>query len=158
MMGYDPRGIPTISECSTIPLAQERLDSLKEAREEASYAMENAQRIMERRVKTKTVPFRKGQLVWLDTRNLRIPGLSKKLKLKREGPFRISEVMGCATYCLALPRTWNHVHPVFYAVLLTPYMETAEHGENFPHPPPKHAEDRARWEVEAIIKHDKPKR
>ncbi|TFY60374.1 hypothetical protein EVJ58_g5189 [Rhodofomes roseus] len=153
MMGYEPRGIPPITEKSTNITAQNRMDYLTRAREEAFYAMEGAQQAVERRVKTHTQPFRKGQKVWLDTRNLRLPGLSKKLNLKRKGPFTIKEVMGKATYCLDLPKTWRRVHPVFYAALLTPFVETSEHGPNYLCPPPDDAEDGARWEVEAILCH-----
>ena len=39
-------------------------------------------------------PFKEGQQVWLDSKNLRFFQNHKKLQLKRQGPFEITEVLG----------------------------------------------------------------
>jgi len=73
---------------------------------------------------------------------------------KREGPFRISEVLGPLTYKLELPNTWR-IHNVFHAALLMPYTETDIHGPNYVRPPPDIENDEERYEVEAILRHQK---
>ena len=45
---------------------------------------------------------------------------------KREGPFKIEEVLGPITYRLKMPDIWK-IHNVFHAVLLKPYQENDIH-------------------------------
>jgi hypothetical protein len=72
------------------------------------------------------IPFTVGQKVWLDTWNMKT-NYHKKMAPKREGPFKIEEVLGPVTYRLKLPTTWM----IHNAVLLKPYVKTEVHGENF---------------------------
>jgi hypothetical protein len=78
---------------------------------------------MAERIKSNFVPFKKGQMVWLDSRHL-------KTTPKREGPFEIEEVLGPVTYQLKLPESWQ-IHKVFHAALLRPYRENEVYGENY---------------------------
>ena len=73
---------------------------------------------------------------------------------KREGPFKIIEVLGPLTYRLELPSSWK-IHDVFHATLLKPYQETKTYGENYPHPLPILEEGEELYEVEAILNHRK---
>ena len=79
-------------------------------------------------------PFKKGDLVWLDTRNIKITN-NLKIGPRREGPFLISDVLGPLAYRLELPSNWQ-IHNVFHVVLLRPYVENEIHGANFLRPPP----------------------
>jgi len=99
-------------------------------------------------------PFKKGEQVWLDGRNLKIGYQSRKLAPKREGPFMITEVLGPVTYCLQLPNQWQ-IHDIFHASLLSPYRETETHGPNFMKPPSDLIEGEEEYEVEAITNHKK---
>src|SRR5229473_1922943 len=94
----------------------------------------------------------KGQKVWLDAKNLALPYGTIKLVPRRHGPFEVEKVMSPVVYQLRLPPQWN-IHPVFHASLLTPYIETKEHGKNFTRPPPDMIEGEAEYEVEAIQAH-----
>ena len=96
--------------------------------------------------------FKKGDKVWLEAKNLKIPYASRKLAPKREGPFIIDKVMGPVTCKLKLPLKWK-IHPVFHISLLTPYHETQVHGENFLEPPPDLIDNEPEWEVEVILVH-----
>jgi len=89
---------------------------------------------MAERRKNNFKPFKLGQKVWLDTRNLKTR-YHKKMTPRREGPFEVKQIMGPLTFKLKLPITWR-IHNVFHAALLMPYTEMEIHGPNFPQPPP----------------------
>jgi hypothetical protein len=55
-------------------------------------------------------------------------------------------------YKLELPHQWN-IHPVFHTSLLTPYVETIEHGPNYSRPPPDLMGGEEQYEVETIHSH-----
>ena len=103
--------------------------------------------------KSTFVPFKKGDKVWLDSRNLKTM-YHKKMKPKQEGPFTITEVLGPVTYRLQLPTSWR-IHNVFHAVLLHPYQENKVYRTNFTKPPPESIEGEEVYEVESILKHRK---
>ena len=89
---------------------------------------------MAERRKNNFKPFKLGQKVWLDTQNLKTR-YHRKMTPRREGPFKIKQIMGPLTFKLKLPITWR-IHDVFHAALLMPYTETEIHGPNFPRPLP----------------------
>ena len=93
-----------------------------------------------------------GQKVWLNAKNLALPYGTIKLAPKRHGPFIIEEVQSPVIYKLWLPPQWN-IHPVFHALLLTPYVKTKEHGENYLRPPPNMIEGEEQYKVKAIRAH-----
>ena len=99
-------------------------------REEALAAHELAMRRMADRQKNTFISFKKGDKVWLDMRNMKMTH-NPKIGPQREGPFEISDVLGPLTYQLNLPSSW-HIHNIFHAVLLHPYVENDTHGANFP--------------------------
>ncbi|EEB89456.1 hypothetical protein MPER_12443 [Moniliophthora perniciosa FA553] len=132
------------------------LGEIKRVREEVSSLMEIAGQQMIRRQGQKFDSFEKGQKVWLEATNLHIGYPSKKLSPKREGPFKIAEVLGPVTYRLELPKQWK-IHPVLHTHLLSPYKETETHGPNFTEPPPDIINDEEEFKVEAILAH-KPRK
>jgi hypothetical protein len=73
---------------------------------------------------------------------------------KREGPFKIGEVLEPVTYQLRLPESWQ-IHKVFHATLLHPYQENKVYGENYIQPLPDIEEEEEVYEVEQILKHRK---
>jgi Chromo (CHRromatin Organisation MOdifier) domain len=108
---------------------------------------------MVERIKLNFVPFKKGQMVWLDSRHLKT-NYYKKMALKREGPFEIKEVLGPVTYQLKLLESWQ-IHKVFHATLLHPYQENEVYGENYIRPLPDIEEGEEVYKVEQILKHRK---
>ena len=152
MYGIDPKGIPTTFPRINAPAIENRLTELMKIRQEALAAHELARQLMLRRNKGNFTPFKQGDLVWLENRNLRIPYESTKLAPKRLGPFKIEQVLAKDVYKLKLPFQWKK-HPVFNATLLTPYHETDEHGPNFIKPPPELIGAEEEYEVETILTH-----
>jgi len=135
MFGDTPVAIPLSFENTRFPTVEDKMKTLIKNREEALAAHELARtRMIERRKSTFT-PFKRGDMVWLDTRNLKT-NYHKKMKPRREGPFEITKVIGPVTYQIKTPKTWR-IHNVFHATLLRQYKETEVYGANFPRPPPR---------------------
>ena len=105
---------------------------------------------MERQKSTFT-PFKKGDRIWLDTRNLKT-NHHKKIAPKQEGPFEITDVIGPVTYWINLPESWK-IHNVFHASLLRQYKETEVYGANYPRPLPEIEKGEEIYEVKSILKH-----
>jgi hypothetical protein len=153
MNGEAPVAIPTTFENTKLPSVAEKIKNLVTSREEALAAHELARSHMAERIKSNFVPFKKGQMVWLDSRHLKT-NYYKKMAPKREGLFEIEEVLGPVTYQLKLPESWR-IHKVFYAALLRPYQENEVYGENYIQPLPDIEEGEELYEVEQIMKHRK---
>jgi hypothetical protein len=95
--------------------------------------------------------YQRGDLVWLDARNLKMTHPTHKLRAKWYGPFKISKVISHMVYQLQLTQTWK-IHNVFHALYLSPYKKTQKHGINFLKPLLEIIEGHPEWEVEAIIR------
>ena len=152
IMGIKPQALPEAFDRTDYPSNEERIKSLDKSRTEALAAHELARSRMIERSRRQWKPFRKGQKVWLEAKNLKLPYQSKKIAPKRLGPFEITDEVGSRAYRLALPTQWR-IHNVFHASLLSPFKETDEHGTAFSEPPPDIINDEEEWEVEAIIAH-----
>jgi Chromo (CHRromatin Organisation MOdifier) domain len=153
MNGEAPVAIPTTFKNTKFPSVAERIKNLVTSREEALAAHELARSRMAERIKSNFTSFKKGQIVWLDSRHLKT-NYHKKMAPKQEGPFEIKEVLGPVTYQLKLPESWR-IYKVFHAVLLQPYRENEVYGENYIRPPPDIEEGEEVYEVEQILKHRK---
>jgi hypothetical protein len=121
-------------ENTKFPSVAKKIQNLVTSREEALAAHELARSHMVERIKLNFVPFKKGQMVWLDSRHLKT-NYHKKMAPKRERPFKIEEVLGPVTYQLKLLESWR-IHRVFHVTLLWPYRENEVYGENYIRPPP----------------------
>ena len=127
------------------------MKTLQKNREEALAAHELARTRMAKQGKSTFIPFKQGDKVWLDMRNIKM-NYHKKIRPKREGPFEILKVLGPVTYRLKLPLTWK-IHPVFHVTLLRQYKETDVYRANFPQLPPDIIKGEEVYEVERILKH-----
>ena len=151
MYGESPKTLPITFKKTKYLMIKERLQNLIRDRKEALAAHELAMRRIADRRKNTFTPFKKGDQVWLDMRNIKTTN-NPKIGPWREGPFVISEVLGPLTYQLELPSTWR-IHNIFHAILLWPYIENEIHGANFPRPPPDLLEQEEVYEVESILRH-----
>ena len=151
ILGYEPRDYPKIGQIF-LPSLEDRLTLLKQARNEALAAHEKAWQSMREQITTKFIPWKVGDKVWLEGKNLRLHYPTKKLAPKWEGPFEISQVISPLAYHLWLPLTWK-IHDIFHASLLSINQETAEHRWNFINPPPEEIEGEEEYEVAEILSH-----
>jgi len=150
LIGYTPK-IHQPRRNTDIPAVEDRLTSIKEAREAAQEAQCKAQ---ESWIKDRPCfkPFEVGTKVWLEGTNLKLPStITPKLSPRRYGPFEVVSQISHVAYKIRLPPTWK-IHDVFHASLLTPYKETEQHGPNFIEPPPDIVEGEPEWEVEQILR------
>src|SRR5712675_2026624 len=127
---------------------EQRLETLHQKRAQAIAAINK----VANRSPTPEGKFKEGDQVWLEASNLKLPYHTPKLAPRRQGPFRISEVISPVAYRLALPLSWG-IHDVFHTSLLLPYQETAAHRPNFTCPPPDLIKDKEEYKVEAIVNH-----
>src|SRR5882762_5858108 len=165
MHGYHPwKGDEKTSQKS--PGATEWAERLTEAQKRAEVAMEKAQEAMKRYYDRNRLTDKKGNVislnleagdkVWVDGRNLKTFRPTKKMDVKRLGPFVILEKIGSSAYRLKLPQLWSRVHPVFNEILLTPYHEPEFPSQVQPEPPgPIDVEGYPIYEIEAILEQRK---
>ena len=92
MFGDSPLAIPHSFENTRFPAVEAKMKRLQKNREEALAAHELARTRMIKRRQSNFTPFRKGEKVWLDSRNLKTL-YHKKMAPKREGPFEIIDVL-----------------------------------------------------------------
>ena len=95
------------------------------------------------------VTFKKGDMVFLDARNIETTRPSKKLSNKNEGPFKVIEVVG-SVYKLKLPPTLK-VHPVFSPKLLSLAPNDLLPGQRNPPTIPVETPKGTEWLVEDIL-------
>ena len=151
MFGKSPIAISLSFENTKYPSMEDKMKTLMQNQEEALAAHELARSRMADRRRSTFISFKKGDKVWLDSRNLKTI-YHKKMKPKREEPFVITEVWGPVTYRLLLPASWQ-IHNVFHATLLRKYKENEVYEENFMEPPPELVEGEEVYEVETILNH-----
>ena len=148
LMGYNPAADWRPTNAS-VPAPITRLEQWTRARQVAYVQMKAAQERWAR-AKREGRKFQKGDLVWLEGRNLKTDQPTSKLAAKRYGPFTVAQVLSPVTYQLTLPEQWK-IHPIFHVDLLTPYKETAFHGANYTRPPPDLINGKEEYEVEQIL-------
>jgi hypothetical protein len=137
-----------------VPAATERLDRLREARQEAHAALRITREHMkfyhDRNVRP-TPDYPEGSKVWLDSRNVKLKQPSQKLGHKWLGPFVIEKKVGNLAYRLKLPHQMK-VHPVFHVNLLKPHKPDTIPGREPPEPPPIETEEgEEEWEVDKVL-------
>ena len=102
--------------------------------------------------KRSDLSFQPGDMVLLNTKNIRLKGpSSRKLTPKWLGPFAVESVINPVAYKLALPSSMR-IHPTFHVSLLKPYHTS---GRVQPPPPPVEVdEDGGQWfAIESILDH-----
>jgi hypothetical protein len=105
MNGKAPVAIPMTFKNTKFSSVAKKIKNLVTSREEPLAAHELARSHMAKRIKSNFIPFKKGQMVCLDSRHLKT-NYYKKMALKQEGPFEIEEVLGLVTYQLRLLESW----------------------------------------------------
>ena len=98
--------------------------------------------------------YKPGNVVLLNTRNIRTPWQMKKLDNLRDGPLGVIRKVGKALYQLKLPLAWVKagIHPVFNETLLHPYHVPAFDAQRTdPPPPPDIIDEHEKYKVKRIL-------
>lgn len=137
---------------SHVPMAQEFIQQMREAQEQAKLCLQNAQQRQRAYAdqKRRDVDYQVGQKVWLSTKNitLKMVGTPKFLP-KFIGPFPISAKVNPVAYKLELPPCLK-MHNVFHVSLLAEYHANSRQQ---PAPLPVITDEGLEYEVENIIDH-----
>jgi len=141
-----------------IPQVEEFVKELQKSWEQATNAMEEAQKNMKKQFdKKRRNPqgLKVGDNVWLENKNIYLNRPSKRLDNKRYRPFRILKDIGSGAFDLELPEEWM-IHNVFNENLLTQCVESKCKGQyEEPAPPPTIMNEKEEYEVEEVRKHRK---
>ena len=71
ILGYEPKAYPQLGQ-TFLPTLEDRLSLLTRTRDEALAAHEKAKQLMKERITSKFVPWKVGNKVWLEGKNLRL--------------------------------------------------------------------------------------
>jgi transposase InsO family protein len=153
VLGYDPQMYFDTEDSvpeGRIPAAKERIKHLAELRKDLQKRLEDASKSQAKYYNRKHQPisFKKGDLVLVSTKNLRLRDASKKLSQRLMGPFRIDEPVGSQAYRVHLP-TASRIHDVFHVSAMEPYHQRAGTQEILL--PPDIIDDQEEYEVEEIL-------
>ena len=95
--------------------------------------------------------YQPGDLVWLDTRNMRTIRPSRKLDNKNAGPFPVIRQVGTRAYELDLPVDMRLSTRVFHTSLLELARRDPLPGQQNSPPPPVIVRDHQEWMVQEIV-------
>ena len=151
ILGYKLRSYSPIRK-TFISALETHLGELEDSRKEALAVHKKAQRTIKKWISSKFYPWKSGDKVWLEGRNLKLHYPSKKLAPRKEGPFKIVQVIFPVMYKLWLLPTWK-IHDIFHASLLLSYRETLEHGLNFSNPPPDLIRGEEEYKIDKVLSH-----
>jgi transposase InsO family protein len=150
MYGYDPEFHVDVADDvpkREIPAAKDRVKKLHELRATLRDQVLKAQarQIKSYNERHTPIEFKRGSLVKLSTRNLKLK--DKKLQPRFIGPFRVTEVIGTQAYRLALPQQYARLHDVFPVQVLEKYYPKDGEDEL---PLPELEDNPGEYEVEEI--------
>ncbi|CAI7793981.1 unnamed protein product [Closterium sp. NIES-53] len=119
--GIDPVVPSSTTPDNPVPRSQQFVTELQAACDKAAEFIRKANTVASRNADKhrRDVPFRFGQMVLLDTKNLRLPQPAK-LRPCYVGPFRITQMVTPVTAKLLLPDDWK-IHDAFHVSLLRHY-------------------------------------
>ena len=91
-----------------------------------------------------------GQKVWLLRKHVVTRRPSRKLDVRRLGPYEIVEAVGRSAFRLKLPPS-TQIHPVFHVGLLEPHAANTFPGRVVPPPIPEIVDSYEEYEVHKIL-------
>lgn len=119
LYGYSPRMVPLSPSSPQGPTQQNQtVEHFAKLKEKLEATQERYSRLANRHRRAPP-DFQEGDWVWLNSRNIPMPGVSSKFKPRFLGPFKIVKRFSQVSFRLLLPRSWR-VHPTFHVSLFKP--------------------------------------
>lgn len=154
LMGYEPQfrlSLEAERQQEEAPNASARIQKLHQVREQLKDNWRKATETQAKYYNKRHVPLtlRRGDLVGLATKNLRVKEGKRKLIPRYIGPLRILETIGKQAYRLALPEKYSRLHNVFHISLLEPWNRRSNERKDTL-PMPDLADEDDEYEVEEV--------
>ena len=123
--GYHPRWVDEVMPTAetNVPIAHQMVEDIRAVHNQCRNNIASANErysIAYNRKRRETPEFKVGDLVMLSFENITTLRPSKKLDVKRQGPFKIKELIGTHACRLELPTTMKN-HDIFHVTLLEAY-------------------------------------
>lgn len=159
LMGYSPEfrlALEGESMEGEVPEAHARVKKLHEVREKLAHNWARATEAQAKYYNQRHQPMtlKRGDLVLLSAKNIRLKDAKRKLNPRFIGPFRILNAVGKQAYRLALPDKYSRLHNVFHVSLLEPWNRR-EDAPDEDMPMPDLEDDDDEFEVEEVRDHRK---
>ena len=103
IMGYKPWSYSLLRK-TFLPTLEQWLNQIEDAQKEAKAVHKLAQQHMKEWTFFHFKPWKVGDKVWLEIRNLKLQVPSRKLSVKCTGPFEITQVISSIASQLKLPK------------------------------------------------------
>ena len=131
------------------------IDKMDRMRQHVKEQLEWSRALQKEQADRRRLPapeFMVGDMVMLDSRNIKTARPTKSLDHKNLGPYRITKAYGNSAYQLDLPASMGRVHPVFHPWLLHLDNSDPLPGQRIPPPPPVDIDEEGEiWDVEEIL-------
>lgn len=107
--------------------------------------------------RAKLPTYKKGDLVMLSSKNLKVKRPTKKLAEPWLGPFKVLKQVSTHAYQIEVPRDWGTFN-TFNITLLKPFEDDPFKNRNQPAPEPVEVDGELEYYVEAIVDHQPRRR
>jgi hypothetical protein len=155
LYGYLPHfNIPTGKMTTGIRGVDDRITRLQDVRKDVAAALrleKSHQKTAFEAGKRTAHRFKRGDFVWLSSKNIAIKVPTRKLADLQLGPYEVTEYIGDLDYRLKLPPTLSRIHPIFHVDKLSPWKGNDINGMIPPPPEPVELDGELEWEVHEVI-------